>query len=170
LKDFFLIAKIQSTYDSDGSLMLLSYSDFPDRFFELDSVFVDLYGEKKELFVENVKNVKDKLIIKFKNFNSDKEVEILVGKRIYVEASKGIILSESMFFVHDLIGSKVYKNTKFFGRVIDVINLPANDVYVIEDINRKEILVPAVKDYIEEFDPSEKKMILRSEADLDYDD
>ena len=52
---------------------------------------------------------------------------------------------------------------------MNVLNYPANDVFVIEDKEGNEILIPAVADYIESFNPENKILILKPGGEL-YED
>ena len=52
----------------------------------------------------------------------------------------------------------------------DVWKLPSNDVYIIEDTNKKDILIPAIKEYIKFFDPLKKRLELIDGCDLLYDE
>lgn len=170
MDDFFLIAEIKAVHGSNGLVLIDSYSDFSERFFKLNSVFIDLFGSKKEFFVENVIEVGGRIALKFKNFNSDDDVKILVGKKIFVEEKNSVKLSKDTYFVHDLIGSEVFRNSKLLGVVEDVLAYPANDVYVIKDIDQKNLLVPAIKDFIKSFEPLKKRLELVDDCDLLYDD
>ena len=168
MKDFFLIAKVVSTYGKKGFVRISPFSDFPERFFVLKKVYIDFFDDKKEFFVEDVKNLKKDFLLKFKNFNSEKEAEVLVGKDIFVDAENVVKLPENYFFIHDIIGRKVYRNNAEFGVLKDVLTFPANDVYVIEN-KGKEILIPAAESFIESFDPVNKILILKPGDDF-YDD
>jgi len=161
--DFFLIAKILSVSGKEGFLKILSYSDFPERFVRLKNVFIDFFGEKKNFLVEKVKSQSRKsgILLKFKGFDTDKDAQVLVGKDIFVGKNNLVELPEGYFFIHDIIGSEVYRNDEKFGVVKDVLIYPANDVYVIEETGGGEILIPAVKDYIKSFDPEKKILILK---------
>jgi 16S rRNA processing protein RimM len=161
--DFFLIAKIVSVVGKDGFLKILSYSDFPERFFSLDKVFIDFFGEKKLFLVEKVtsRSPKSGIFLKFKGFDTEKDARVLVGKNVFVDRNNLVKLPEGYFFIHDLIGSRVFRNEKKFGVLRDVLVYPSNDVYVIEDTGGNEVLIPAVKDYIESFDPVKKILILK---------
>ena len=170
MDDFFLIAEIKAVHGSNGLVLIDSYSDFSERFFKLNSVFIDLFGSKKEFFVENVIEVGGRIALKFKNFNSGDDVKILVGKKIFVEEKNSVKLSKDTYFVHDLIGSEVFRNSKLLGVVEDVLAYPANDVYVIKDIDQKNLLVPAIKDFIKSFEPLKKRLELVDDCDLLYDD
>jgi 16S rRNA processing protein RimM len=167
--EFFLIAKIVSTYGEKGFVRIVSFSDFPDRFFDLKNVFIDFFGSWKTFFVNDVKKHKNFFTLKFKNFDSDKDVSVLVGKEIFVDSKDVVKLPKNKYFIHDIIGSKVFRNNKEFGIVEDVLNFPANDVYVISSFG-KEVLIPAVKEFIERFDPVEKILILIPGDELFEDD
>jgi 16S rRNA processing protein RimM len=169
VRDFFLIAKIDSVYGKNGFVKISSYSDFPDRFFELNEVFVDFFDEKKKLIVEKVVKQKDFFTIKFKNFNTAEDVSVLKTKEIFVDSNGLIKLPTGYFFIHDMVQSKVFRNEKEFGILKDVLKFPANDVYLIEDNEGKEILIPAVKDFIENFD-AEKKILTLKPGDDFYED
>jgi len=167
--EYFLIAKVKSIFDELGSVIIASNSDFPERFLKLNKVLVDVFGDKREFIVEKVDLFEKDIIIKFKNFNSDDDVKFLIGKKIFVEAKDAVKLDDDTFYVHDLIGSQVLVNEKFFGHLNDVYCLPANDVYVISDENGNEILIPALKKYVEGFDSNKKILKLKSIYDL-YDE
>ena len=169
MSDYFLIAKIISIYGKKGFLKISSLSDFPDRFFYLRKVFIDFFDDKKQFMVEQVEKEKDSFIIKLKNFDSDTDVQVLVGKNIFVSNEDAVKLPENYYFIHDLLGSSVYRNDMEFGKVKDVLNYPANDVFVIEDQEGNEILIPAVADYIESFNPENKILILKPGGEL-YED
>ncbi len=169
MSDFFLIAKIVSIHGKDGFVNIISHSDFPDRFYKLDQVYIDFFDDKKEFFVEKVVEQKKKVALKFKNFDNDKDAQVLIGKDIFVGEEKVVKLPEGSYFIHDLLGSKVYRNGEEFGSLKDVLRFPANDVYIIEDMLGEEILIPAVKDYIESFD-REKKILVIKPGDEIYED
>jgi 16S rRNA processing protein RimM len=170
LENKFLIAQIKSVLGSDGFLQVKSYSDIPDRFENLEQVEIDVFGGLRIFYIEESGYHKNNVILKFKNFNSPDDVRFLVGRKMFLTESSSDKLPKNFHYIHDLIGSKVFRNGKFFGYLIDVLCLPAHDVYVIEDDRGKEILIPAVENYIEHFDAEEKNLILREGSEPFYDD
>ncbi|MBI5807415.1 MAG: 16S rRNA processing protein RimM [Ignavibacteriales bacterium] len=169
MDDLFLIAEIKSAFGTEGFVLIDSYSDFKERFFGLKKVFVFIFGNYKELSVEAVKEIDDKIVIKFFGFNSPDDVQVLLDKKLFVDKDDVVKLSEDTFFIHDLIGSIVLRNDVNIGTVEDVLVLPANDVLEINSGNRK-ILVPIVKDFIQSFDAQKKIIELKKDCDLLYDD
>lgn len=170
LSEFFLIAKIIAVYNSEGYVTVKSYSDFPERFFVLNKIFIDVFNEKREFFVEDVVEFGDNFIFKFKNFNSKDDVEFLVGSSLFVQEEDVIELKEDTYFIHDLIGCKVFFSSKFFGKIKDVLSLSSNDVYVVEDNNGRELMIPAIKEYIKSVDIDNKKVYLKQDVNYLFDD
>ena len=166
LEDYYLIAEISSVFDGDGYIKVKSFSDFPDRFFHLDKISINIYGHHREFIVEDVERIENNFILKFKNFDSDIDVEFLVGSAIFVKKNELVALEDDTFFIHDLIGCKVFFNEKFFGKIVDVLSLRSNDVYVIENDEKYERLIPAVAEFIQSVNIEEKIVLLK----LDYDE
>lgn len=170
MNDFFLVAEIKSVFGVDGFVSIESFSDFDDRFFELKMVYIEIFGNRKQFSVESVKIIDKKIILKFSGFNSDADVQVFLGKKIFVDSENLIQLESDNFFIHDLLNSVVFRNDVEIGLVEDVYVLPANDVLVVNDKNSKKILIPAVKDYIKRFDAEMKRLELVNDCDLLYDD
>ncbi|MFH1194543.1 MAG: ribosome maturation factor RimM [bacterium] len=168
MDDFFLIAQIKAPFGNGGYFSVLSFSDFPERFFRLKNIYIDIFGEKKEFVVDDVVEEKNKIVLKLKNFDSTDDIEFLIGSNIYVDEKNVVELSEDTYFVHDLLDSKVFIETKFFGELKEVIPMPANDVYVVIDKAGKEFLIPAVKEFIESFDAVNKRLYLKPGIDLEF--
>ena len=63
LEDYFLIAKIISVYDDDGYVKVKSFSDFPERFFLLDKVYIYIFGDYREFLVEDVEKIEKYIFI-----------------------------------------------------------------------------------------------------------
>lgn len=168
--EYFLIARIEQTHGKDGFLRIQSFSDFPERFFNLKKVYIDFWGDKKTFYVEYVKDVKGKIIIKFKNFDSLRESQILIDREVYVDEKDAVSLPENHFFVHDLIGSEVFVKSERIGIVSDMIKGKGNDVLVILTDDKKEKLIPFVLNFIENFDAAKKKLVLNVSKDFLEDD
>lgn len=170
MNDYFLIAEVKSTVYDDGYLLLKTYSVFPERFFELDFVFIDIFGVRKKVILEDIKRSARGITIKIKNFNSSDDAKIFLGKQLFVKKNDTVKLDEENYFVHDLLGCKIYNNDMFFGELIDVLQLTSNDVYVVKCDNGREILIPAVLDYIKSINVADKKISLRNAEGIFGDD
>jgi 16S rRNA processing protein RimM len=166
LDDFYLIAEVIGIHDIDGSVIIKSYSDFSERFFELEEVIIDFFGKSKKLKIEFAKEVDGEFIIKFLRFNTEEDVTFLLGKKLYVDKANLFKLPNNTFYIHDLIGSEVYLGNLFFGNLVDVLNLPNNDIYLIQKTDGKEVMLPAIEKYIGSFNLELKRLDLASEAKI----
>ena len=164
MDEYYLIAEVQDVFGADGSVIVKSYSDFPERFADLDSVFFKFFGKSKSLEVEYSRESDGFIILKFRRFDSTEDVLFLIGKKLFITKDKLFKLPANYLYIHDLIDSEVYLESLFFGKLIDVVKLPGNDLYVIRKDNGREIMIPAVRKFVDNFDFENKKLMLSKEA------
>jgi 16S rRNA processing protein RimM len=168
--DYILIARIEQTFGKDGFVRLQSFSDFPGRFSDLKKVYIDFWGDKKTFYVEDVKDAKGKIIIKFKKFDSLRDSQTLIDREVFVDEKDALSLPDNHFFVHDLIGSEVVVEKVRIGTISEVIKGKANDVLVVLTDDKNEKLIPFVLNIIENFDAAKKRLILNISKDFLEDD
>ncbi len=146
---------------------------FADTLEEVDSMnfcFVDFFGNKKKLNVRSAKFSGKFLVLSFEGFNSKEASTILLEKDVYLEKNENEPDQEFSFLIVDLENSKVFAKDVLLGRIVDVLSLPGNDVYVLEDEDGNELLVPALKEIIDRFDKKDKKLYLKVEKSYFEDD
>lgn len=170
MSDYFLIAEVKSAFGVDGFIVIDSFSDFKDRFFDLKKVYIEIFGNKKQFVIEQVKQIDSKTVIKFAGFNSEADIIVLLGKNMFVDEDNLVRPDSDTHFIHDMLRSNVFRNDVNIGIVEDVLVLPANDVIVIASNNSRKILIPAIKDFVKSFDAKEKRLDLVNDCDLLYDD
>jgi 16S rRNA processing protein RimM len=168
LNEYFFIAKITSS-GKDGFVKTDLISGISDRLDRLKIVYLDFWGKKKKFFIEDISRQKKSFFLKFKNFDSDRDIQVLIGREVFTKDKNDIKLPDGRYFIKDLIGSEVFRDGIIIGFVKDVFESPANDVIEIINSDGKEILLPFVPEYFENVDPESKIIILKSGAGV-YDD
>ena len=94
--------------------------------------------------------------LKFKGIDNINDIEKYKGKSLLVTRDNAVKLEENEYFIADMIGMKVLtEDEQQFGTLIDVLATGANDVYVIETVDKKEVLLPAIKQCILKIDMDE---------------
>lgn len=161
MNDFFLVAHIISTSGLEGFLKLQLITDFPDRLASLKEVYLDFFNMKKKFIIEEVKRSNKSFLIKFERFDSERELQVLLGRDIYISGKDLPELPEGSIFNHDLVNAEVWRENILLGRIREIMNLPANDIFVIVDESGNELLIPFVLSFIEKFDIESKKLILK---------
>ncbi len=165
-----MIAKILGNYGFDGYLVVKSLTDFSDTLFSLREAYIYVFGDYRKFIVENAFEKNGKVIIKFKNFDAYDDVVFLFKKNVYVKAENARKLNEDEYFVHDLIGLKAYQKDVFFGEVIDVLTLKANDVLVIKRVDGKEALVPFIGEFVFDVDLDKKRIEVSDKENFTFED
>lgn len=153
------VGVITSTHGVRGEVKVFPTTDDVQRFKRLKEVLLDTGRELKPMEVESVKFFKNMVILKFKGFDNINDIEIYKGKDLLVTRDKAVKLAPNENFIVDLIGLNVVTDEgEDFGVMKDVIQTGANDVYVVEMKNGKEVLLPAIKQCILDVDLDAQKM------------
>lgn len=142
------VGVITSTHGVRGEVKVFPTTDDAKRFKTLKKVILD-GREPLELSIEQVKFFKNMVILKFKGYDNINDVETWRQRDLLITRDQAVELKEDEYFITDLIGlTVVSEDEAVLGRVKDVLETGANDVYVVELANGKELLLPAIKDCI----------------------
>ena len=149
MEDKFQVGVITSTHGVRGEVKVFPTTDDPHRFKRLKEVILDAGKEELVLEVEGVKFFKQFVILKFKGFDNINDIEKYRQKRLYVTRQNAVRLRKDEYFVSDLMGMEVVdeQNVKI-GVLKSVMETGANDVYVIDMTDGRELLLPAIKQCI----------------------
>lgn len=149
MNDLLKVGIISSTHGIRGQVKVYPTTDDMDRFDDLKNIVLDTGKEHINLEIENVKYFKNQVILKFKGIDDINDIEKYKGKDLLVTREDAVQLQENEFFIVDLIGASVITDQDVeLGTLTDVMKTGANDVYVVEDKDGKEILLPAIKECI----------------------
>ena len=142
------VGVITSTHGVRGEVKEFPTTDDAKRFKTLKKVILD-GREPLELSIEQVKFFKNMVILKFKGYDNINDVETWRQRDLLITRDQAVELKEDEYFITDLIGLTVVNEEEaVLGRVKDVLETGANDVYVVELTGGKELLLPAIKDCI----------------------
>jgi 16S rRNA processing protein RimM len=153
------IGKIVKAFGIRGDVVVLPMTHNAARFKKLKRVFV---GAKEAESVEaNVSHVvvESRGVRLQLSIASDRTAaEKIVGSLLFVDEKDSVRPPKGTFFIHDLVGLNVVDETEnTIGILKDVLKYPANDVYVVVK-DGKEILLPAVKEFIKKIDLETRTM------------
>ncbi|MDR1774317.1 MAG: ribosome maturation factor RimM [Clostridioides sp.] len=135
---YFKIGQIVNTIGLKGEVKIYPLTSDIYRYDELQNFCLD-NDLNKSFEVEKVRYKGNMVIMKIKNINSIEEAERLRNKYLYVDRENAASLDDEEYFIADLIGLDVYtSNGDYIGKVKDVLQYSANDVYVVESIKDVE--------------------------------
>lgn len=160
MTDMITIGKISRHHNREGEVKVLILSDFPDRFLDLERVFLEKGEDIRRVRVENVWFQKDFAIVKFAEVKNLQDAERLKDYFIKVPMQEAVELPEGHYFLHDIIGLDVFTDEgEHLGKLEDIITTGSNDIYVVYQ-GKKEIMLPAVHEVVKEINLAEKKMVV----------
>lgn len=145
-----------------GEVKVNSFTDDNTKFERLPKVFIKRNkGDLEERKIEKVSYNKNQVIIKFVGINTIDEAEKLRNSFILVDRDDLGSLPEGIYYIADLIGLDVFtEEGELLGKVDDIYNTGANDIYVIKDDLGKQRLLPGIKDVIKKVNIEEGKIIV----------
>ena len=161
MEEMLRVGVICSTHGVKGEVKVYPTTDDPERFRQLKEVIVDTKKEQFTLIIQQVRFFKNMVILKFKEYDTINAVEKYKACDLLIHRSQAVPLNPGEYFIADLIGLAVFTDEgKKLGQLKDVMQTGANDVYVIQQPNGKELLIPAIKDCIKNIDISGGKMVV----------
>ena len=143
------VGVISSTHGVRGEVKVFPTTDDVKRFKRLKEVILDTGKEELTLEIEGVKFFKQFVILKFKGFDNINDIEKYKGKSLYVTRANAVRLRKDEYFIADLQGlTVVNEEEQVIGTLRDVMETGANDVYIIDMTDGREVLIPAIKECI----------------------
>ena len=143
------VGKITSPVGIKGEVKVYPYTDYPERFEELETV--EGYGDTVE--IEKVRYDKNLVILKLKGINDRNAAEAMRDKFLTISKDEVRELDDDEYFIFDLIGLEaVDQESRHLGKVTDVIQNSAQDLYEITTDSGKKNLVPAVYELVTDID------------------
>ena len=161
MEQFLQVGVISSTHGLRGEVKVFPTTDDAARFQTLKNVVLDTGREKLDLEIQSVRFFKQFVIVKFKGIDNINDIEMYKQRELWVPREEAQELDEDEYYIADLIGMNVVlEDGSHFGTLKDVMETGANDVYVVEDENGKEVLLPAIKECILDVDVEKNSMTI----------
>ncbi len=160
-QQYFEIGQIVNTFGIKGMVKVNPFTDDISQFEEKETILVDKKGNLLEIQIEEVKYSKNQVLLKLKGIETVEEAEKYRNCYLKLPREKARKLPKNTYFIADLIGLEVYtEEGKLLGKVDDIYNTGASDIYVIKDELGKQILLPAIKDVIKQIDLEQEKIVV----------
>ena len=145
MKQLLDAGEIVATHGVRGELKLLPWADSPE--FLLDFPRLCLGGDWYEITQSRVQ--KSCVLLKLKGVDTLESAARLVKKIAQIDRDDAP-LPEGSHYIADLIGLKVFSDGAPIGKLIDVLSMPGNDVYVVQ--GRHRYMIPVVRAFVDEPD------------------
>ena len=146
------MGKIIKSHGIKGELKVSIYNKNSETLVNGLIVWFNFDNKFKNYQIKYVRGSIKNTIVKLNQIENIDQIGFLISKEIFVSRNDFPAVSGNNYYLSDLIGMKILdKNERSLGIVIDVLNLPAHDVILIE-YKGKEVMIPNVDDFIKLFD------------------
>ena len=159
IAELYQVGAITQTHGLRGEVKVFPMTDDVSRFKGMKELILDAGKEQLVLEVTSARQQKDRVILKFKGIDNINDIEKYKGCGLYVTKEKRVPLQEDEYFIADLIGCAVFSDEEeHLGEISDVITTGANDVYIVKCPDKKEILIPAIRQCILKVDVDTRRV------------
>jgi len=151
---YLVLAQVLRPHGIRGDLSIKMLTDFPERMKELDVVYLGADPEKPRnlvkqhvVWVRRAKN--DHWLLHIDGVESREAADLMRSKYIFVSLKDAVPLEADEVYLFQIIGLEVQTTQgEVLGRLTDVIETGANDVYLVQSEKYGEVLLPAIPSVI----------------------
>ena len=159
-KQFLEIGKIVATQGIRGEFRVQYYCDSAEVLCDFDTLYLD--KGKTEVTVQRAYPHKNIVVMKLEGIDKIEQAQPLVGKLLYLNRDDAE-LAEGLYFIQDIIGLTVKDadTGEVYGKISEVYQNGASDVYSIRKDDGRELLFPCIDEVVISTDIDAGEMIIR---------
>ena len=162
------VGKIINTHGLRGEVKVVTWTDYPEIFEEIEFVYARHKSHDERLDIRNVKYQKNNIILKLEQIASIDEAEKYKNRILVADRDQLPPLEEGTHYIVDLIGLDVVdEDGEKLGVIADVFNTGANDIYDVKREGKKNLLLPVIEDCVKDIDMENKRVVVHVMEGLD---
>ena len=156
-EDCYFLGKITRRHGLQGNVILKLDTDQPELYNKLSSILVEVNGLLVPFFVEKQQWHREDKILTFKNA-SEAMVDQTVGKNVFLPLDTLPVLTGKQFYYHEIKAFEIVdEQGRSCGRIKEVNDQTAQHYFVL-NLNDKDVIIPIIKDWIDEVDRVKKQI------------
>jgi 16S rRNA processing protein RimM len=158
--EFLVVGRIVRPHGVRGALLVEPVSKIIDSLEPGNRVFLGEGDTPFELI--SIRYHQKRLMISLAGVVDRSQAEELRGKELKIRFSQAAPLDEDEYYYWQIIGLQVVlESGESLGKVVEIIETGANDVYIVRNDEGDEILLPAIASVILNVDLEAEKILAR---------
>lgn len=152
--DYYNVGKIVNTHGVRGEVRVLATTDFIDERFNPGQIlYLQHTGQPLALEIESARQHKGMILVKFVGYDNINDVQAFRDHELMVSANDQQELEDGQYYYHQIIGLTVQTldGTKL-GTIKEILSPGANDVWVVQRPDAKDLLLPVIDDVVKNVD------------------
>jgi 16S rRNA processing protein RimM len=160
---YLLVGVVGRARGLKGHVRVRPFTDDPARFLGLESAWVEENGRYSLVGIAEADVNGADVWLRFEGCEDRTAAEKLNGRELFVSREDAVKLPPGAHFIADIVGCAVEDGEgHFLGRVSDVLQSGAADVYMLSGGPGGEVMFPALKSVILSTDTAGKKIMVDS--------
>lgn len=159
-QEYLLLGEIVRPQGIRGEVKVRHYTDDPERFYDLETVFLKRGESYEKMTVTDARVQGDDVYLKLEGVEDRNEAEKLRNIQLWVDRDNAVELGEDEVFIADILGARAF-DTKGnqLGILKDVLTPSGVDVFVLKT-PKGTLMFPALKEVLLVMDAEEGKLVL----------
>jgi 16S rRNA processing protein RimM len=151
-KEFLEVGRVVGTHGVRGEMRVECWCDSPAQLATLKRLYLD--EGAREVKVVSARPHKTMVLLKLAGVEDIPAAEAFRGKRLYHRRGD-LKLPRGAHFIEDLLGLSVIDadTGEEYGKVAEVFNTGANDIYRLSRAGKPDVLVPVIPPIVREVSP-----------------
>lgn len=149
---YLLVGEILRPHGVRGELRMRVLTDYPERLKTLSEVFLSRKADDenpRSYTPTSVRFHQGYALVFFKGVADRDAADRLRGMLVMVDVANAVPLEEGEFYLYQLIGLNVVTESgEVLGKIAEVLETGANDVYIVQGGAHGEILIPVTPETI----------------------
>ena len=144
---YLAIGFLRRPHGLQGEIIMDLHTDFPDRIKSGRKIYIGDHHEA--VTFDTARTNGDSMLISFRGYDTPEAVGRFRNQWVYVKSKEVPPLPEGQHYKYELIDLDVIDdNGNPLGKLTEILETGANDVYIVRDETGKEILLPAIPSVI----------------------
>lgn len=160
---YFNVGKIVNTHGIKGEVKIVRITDFDERFTPGNRLFLFKKGsnEPEIVTIKSHRQHKGFDMVLFEEYNNINDVEPLKESLLKITEAYQTPLEEDAYYYHEILGCEV-KTTdgRMLGEIKEILSPGANDVWVVKQTGKKDLLIPYIEDVVTDVDINNKQVTI----------
>ncbi len=160
-EDFVRVGWLGRTRGVQGDIWVTPDTDFPERFRDLKEIFLKGRTGWEKYHVVRSDIIGGRPVLRFEDITSPEEARRLTNRELGVPRDEVYELPEGSHYIFELIDCDVVgEDDTRIGKLIDIEQYPANDMYVIEIDNGARRYLPVVEAFVKSIDTNARRIVI----------
>ena len=156
---YVLIGKLQKSHGVRGEISMRVITDFPERIRRGKTIYIGADFQPKKVTGTRWKH--ELLLLKLEGYDNPEDVRELAGLDVFAAVKDLPTLQAGRYYHHQLIGMRVFEGEEDLGVLAAIMETGANEVYIIDQADGQELLIPAIPEVILKVDLEQKRLEVR---------